>query len=477
MRTRMSASSLRTTIAFFLVCGGSVLAQNPPANSNPIPLTVPPGAPLHVALDKPVAIKRGGVRVEGHVVEPVYVFDKMVIPAGSKVLGRVSAVDAVSKKRRAMAIANGDFTPLRTAHFEFDTLVLSDGQRLPLQTAVSPGTPDVVHLTAGGEGKKKGRVQQAVDQAKQQAKQREHEAVQEIKAPGKAQRLKARILAELPYHRQVLPVGTEFTAELKAPLEFGSEQCPPQELAQMGGEIPPGSIVRARLLTSLSSARDHQGAPVEAMIAEPVFTSSHQLILPQGARLEGFVTKAVPARRLNRNGQLRFTFRRIQLPQPPAQAQTPPPPAAPRKVEASLQGVDVSRQANLKLDSEGGAHTVKSKTHYLAPAIDVLLATSSLDGFEGHHRIAQERVGAEEGAGGVGGAVRGGAGFGFVGSLVALVARSRPVSAGFAFYGAAWSVYSRVVARGSDVVFTRNTPMDIRFGTHEEKAAARGASR
>ncbi len=467
MRTRMSASSLRTVIAFFLVCAGTVFAQDQPANSDPIPLTVPSGAPLHVALDKPVGIKHGGVGIEGHVVEPVYVFDKMVIPAGSKVLGRVTAVDAVSKKRRAMAIANGDFTPLRTAHFEFDTLVLKDGEHLPLQTAVSPGTPDVVHLTAGGEGKKKGRVKQAVDQAKQQAKEREHEAVQEIKAPGKVQRLKARILAELPYHRQVLPMGAQFTAELKAPLGFGSEQCPPQELAQMGSEIPPGSVVRARLLTALSSARAHQGARVEAMIAEPVFSSNHQLILPQGARLEGFVTKAVPARRLNRNGQLRFTFRQIQLPQA----------AAPRKVEASLQGVDVSRDAHMKLDSEGGAHTVKSKTHYLAPAIDVLLATSSLDGLEGHHRIAQERVGAEEGAGGVGGAVRGGAGFGFVGSLIALVARSRPVSAGFAFYGAAWSVYSHVVARGSDVVFPRNTPMDIRFGTHEEKATARGASR
>ena len=475
MRARMSWGSLGIVLAFLLGCEGSALAQDQPVNPDPIPLTVPSGAPLHVALDKRVPIKKAGVPLEGHVVEPVYVFDKMVIPAGSKVLGHVTAVDGVSKKRRAMAIANGDFTPLRTAHFDFDTLVLKDGKRVPLQTAVSPGTSNVVHLTAGAEGKKKGRVQQAVNQAREQVKQREHEAIQEVKAPGKAQRLKARILAELPYRRQVLPAGTQFTAELKSPLEFGNEQCALQELAHLGGEIPPGSIVRARLLTSLSSAKDHQGAPVEAVISEPVFSSNHQLILPQGARLKGVVTKAVPARRLNRNGQLRFTFRQIQLPQTQVQAQTPPPPASPRKVEASLQGVDVSRDAHLKLDTEGGAHSVKSKTHYLLPAIDVLLAMTSTD-FDAHNRVVQERAaGTGDAAGGLGGAVRGGAGFGFVGSLIALAARSTPVTAAFAFYGAGCSVYSHVIARGSNVVFPKNTPMDIRFGTHQEKASPRAS--
>ncbi len=474
MCARMSRGSLGIAIAFMLGCEGAALAQDQLASPDPISLTVPSGAPLHVALDKRVPIKKAGVPIEAHVVEPVYVFDKMVIPAGSKVLGRVTAVDAVSKKRRAMAIANGDFTPLRVAHFDFDTLVLKDGKRLPLQTTVSPGTPNVVHLTAGGEGKKKGRVQQAVTQAREQVKQREHEAIQEVKAPGKVQRLKAAVLAELPYRRQVLPAGTQFTAELKSPLEFGSEPCAPQELAHLGGEIPPGSIVRVRLLTPLSSAKNHQGAPVEAVISEPVFSSNHQLILPQGARLEGVVTKAVPARRLNRNGQLRFTFRQIQLPQAQVQVQTPPP-TSPRKVEASLQGVDVSRDAHLKLDTEGGAHSVKSKTHYLHPAIDVLLAMTSTD-FDAHNRVVQERAaGTGDAAGGLGGAVRGGAGFGFVGSLIALAARSTPVTAAFAFYGACSSVYSHVIARGSNVVFPKNTPMDIRFGTHQGRNSPRAS--
>lgn len=62
--------------------------------------------------------------------------------------------------------------------------------------------------------------------------------------------------------------------------------------------------------------------------------------------------------------------------------------------------------------------------------------------------------------------MRGGAGFGLVGSVIGMLAHYRPISAGFAFYGAGLSVYTHVVARGNDVVFAKNTPMEIRFGTH-----------
>jgi len=73
-----------------------------------------------------------------------------------------------------------------------------------------------------------------------------------------------------------------------------------------------------------------------------------------------------------------------------------------------------------------------------------------------------------------GGVVRGGAGFGLVGSVVGLVAHYRPVSACFAFYGAGWSVYTHVVARGNNVVFPKNTPMEIRFGTHGGQKSPQG---
>jgi hypothetical protein len=77
-----------------------------------------------------------------------------------------------------------------------------------------------------------------------------------------------------------------------------------------------------------------------------------------------------------------------------------------------------------------------------------------------------------------GGAVRGGAGFGLVGSVIGLAAHYRPVSAAFAICGASWSVYSHIAARGTDVVLPKNTPVEIRFGTHEGSASpvAKGKS-
>jgi hypothetical protein len=166
--------------------------------------------------------------------------------------------------------------------------------------------------------------------------------------------------------------------------------------------------------------------------------------------------EAVPARLFGRNGQLRFTFRQLEL-----------TPGATRKVEASLQGIDADSGSHLELDAEGGAHAVTPKTNYIMPAIDVFLAATSLDLDEGrgiHAGVAGQ--GADYGGAGI----RGGASLGLVGAVASLLAHSRPVSAGFAFYGAGWAVYSRFVARGVDVIFPKNTPMEIRFGTHDGSA-------
>ena len=68
-----------------------------------------------------------------------------------------------------------------------------------------------------------------------------------------------------------------------------------------------------------------------------------------------------------------------------------------------------------------------------------------------------------------GATMRGAAGFGLVGRVVFLLAGCHPVSAGFTFYGMGWSVYSHAVARGSEVTFVRNNPMEIRFATDEAR--------
>jgi type IV secretory pathway VirB10-like protein len=422
------------------------------ATAQSVPLTVQPGTALDIALKKPVRVKSAGTPVEGRLENPIYVFDRIVIPAGSQVQGRVASVEHISKGRRALAIANGDFTPFRKANVEFDAVILPDGSKIPLQTTVSEGVPDVVHLSAGGNDKKKGRVSTTVSQAEQSAKQQAHQAMDEIKAPGKWSRLKAAMLAELPYRRQSLPIGTRFTAELTRPLDFGSTEPRPGELAPLGTQIPPGNIVHVLLLTELSSATDRVGAPVRAVVSEPVF-SSNGLVLPAGATLQGSVTQVTPARQLHRNGKLRFSFRQVDV-----------TGDQPRRVEATLEGIDASAGAHMKLDDEGGASAVTPKTNMIAPAIDVVLASTSLDGLDPHRRLHPHF---HQGPDTLGGSLRGGAGFGLVGSLIGLAAHYRPVSATFAFYGAGWSVYTHFLARGTDVVFAKDTPMEIGFGTHQ----------
>jgi hypothetical protein len=146
-------------------------AEDRPTDLGALPLTVQVGAPLHIVLTKKVPVKHAGVPVEGKVIENVYVFDHLVIPAGSRVMGQVTKVDNAPRKDRALAIANGNFTPMRHAHVDFNTLVEADGKRIALQTNVLQGAPSMVHMVAGENEKKKpgrGRDQQC-DRAGQDA--------------------------------------------------------------------------------------------------------------------------------------------------------------------------------------------------------------------------------------------------------------------------------------------------------------------
>jgi hypothetical protein len=53
-------------------------------------LTISVGTPLKVALDQEVRIRKIGQPVQGKVIEPVYAFDKLVVPAGSEVNGEIA---------------------------------------------------------------------------------------------------------------------------------------------------------------------------------------------------------------------------------------------------------------------------------------------------------------------------------------------------------------------------------------------------
>src|SRR5579885_785044 len=88
-----------------------------------VALTVPAGTPLRLYVTNRFS-KRAGAPVSAKVLEPVYAFDREVIPAGAVVMGRVSRTMRVGGWARISAMLNGDFTPLRVSRVEFTSLAL-----------------------------------------------------------------------------------------------------------------------------------------------------------------------------------------------------------------------------------------------------------------------------------------------------------------------------------------------------------------
>ncbi len=425
-------------------------AQPPPPQT--VALTVAKGSPLQVALDREVRIRKVGQPVHGRIVEPVYAFDRIVVPVGSEIIGKVTKIGTLSGGKRTQAALNADFTPRRKVEFGFDELVLKDGRRFPLHTSVTPGSGQVIQfVTAANEKAKKNivndKASQKVNETKQQAHQEWDNAMKQLKTPGKMRRLERYGEVQLPVHRQYIPAGTVYFAELQDPLNFGSEVITVPMASSIGSALPEGSVVHARLVTPLSSATSHKGQDVEAVLSQPLMDGD-RLILPQGSRLKGTVKQAEPARRLKRNGQLRIAFSELV-----------PPDGIEQKIVSTLQGVQAGKNANVKLDSEGGAEATTSKSRYLATAVSVAIAG---EGIVGDNWLSADNAGGQT----VGGA----SGFKVVGLVVGALARSRAFGITMGAYGGAASIYTHFIARGREVEFPKNTAMQIGIGTREANA-------
>jgi hypothetical protein len=389
----------------------------------------------------------------------VYAFDKLLIPMGTVVNGKVSAIEGVPKKTRTLEAMDGNFSPVRSVHVQFDELVMGDGRHVALQTVASPAPNGVLRFVSANEKtEKKNKVEDAaskkVSATRQEIRRQWSELQKQIHEPGKMHKLKRMAVAQLPVHPQYIDAGTSFNADLQQPLDFGTEAVKPEELANIGAPPPTGSVVHARLVTPLSSATAKKGDEVEALITEPLVVSDH-LILPEGSVIKGSVMQVQRARRLARNGQLRILFHEVA-----------PPNGLEQRVETSLEGVAVAKGEHLKLDAEGGAQVTTPRTRYLTTGIQVMLAVSQASPGD---RDAG-RGGASGGEAGSS-AANGASGFRFVGMIVGLAAHSRVVSAGFGGYGAATSIYYHFLARGRDVVYPKDMAMVIGLGTREGKAA------
>ena len=75
-----------------------------------IALTVDQDFPLQLTLTEPLHFKQNE-SVRARIVEPVYAFDREVIPAGTEVEGRITGFQKVGKWKRISTMVGGDFTP------------------------------------------------------------------------------------------------------------------------------------------------------------------------------------------------------------------------------------------------------------------------------------------------------------------------------------------------------------------------------
>jgi hypothetical protein len=426
----------------------SLRAQDAAPPNDSIPLSVPKGTAIQVVLLKELRIQKVGQSVQGRVAEPIYAFDKLVVPVGAEVTGQISQLQNVSGGKRTLDALNADFTPSRKVQIEFNDLQLADGRHIPIHTTVTPGSGQVIQfVTNSGDKKKtvKDTASEKAEQAKEDAKRQWDAAMKQVHEPGKFHKIERYAVAQLPVHPQYIDAGTVYFAELEEPLDFGTEPLTPEMAVSLTAAPPPGSSVHVRLLTALSSGTAQQGQDVEAVLSQPLF-DGNRVILPQGSRLKGSVVQVRPARRLSRNGQLRIVFHELVLPD-----------GVEQKVETTLAGVQAGKGQDVKLDAEGGAEANTPKTRYLATGISVMLALASA------HTDADSRTG--DVGGNTSNRAAGGAnGFKLIGLAMGIFVHSQPLGMAMGAYGASSSIYAHFIARGHELVFPKNTAMEVAIG-------------
>jgi hypothetical protein len=433
---------IRTAGPFAMILTALLAIEARPqtARSFAVALTVPIGTPLQVGLDSEVRVRRVGQPLQGHLMQPVYAFDRLVLPLGTEVRGHISNIGKPSGRQLTWSILNADFSPPRPIEVSFDEIVPADGKPLPLHVAVVPGSGQVIRLVDSGSTKNGGS-QNAFSAKMDEAKQEWRLAMQQIKQPDKMHRALRLGVAQLPIHPQYIDAGTLYNAELQEPLNFGSEDVKEQTLKSIGTPPPPGSLVRASLLTPLDSGTAKQGDTVQAVASKPLFDGD-RLILPQGTLLNGSVLQVRPARHLKHNGQLRIGFHELVLPGGSA-----------FRVETTLAGIQAGQTDNL--DQEGAAKATTPKSRYVTTGIAVSLA---MVGSGSPH---------DEGAA-TGPAAGGAVAFRLVGIIVGLAVRSHTLAILMSAYGGSRSIYMNFFSRGRNITFPRYTTMDIGISSRTE---------
>lgn len=440
LRRAQLASCYFAFASFVSLLSGSLQAQ---VRS----IQIPTATPLSVQLPQHVPMK-AGEPLEGRLLYPVYVENRIALPAGIVLRGTVMQLDS-DRSRRIRSRLRGDFTPFHIPVVNFEQLVLPDGTVQPIASDSAKDGVPILRLSPPPAKPKGSFIRRQIADEKQRLK----DTAALFTKPGRGDRLVQFIYTQLPYHPERIETATSWTVELAQPLDLklqngksanSEDPLNPGDSKQTSKAKPDAATtpapdretewrLRANLQQTISSANEKPGNTFQAVVAEPVFNTNHVLEVPEGSVLVGEITRVKPARSFGRQGKLRFRFRELRFPSGFAQP-----------VEGTLAGADSDKSANLQMDSEGGVQP-KSQNRVIVPLVLTLLAGRALD---------------DDGSAAAHGAVASN-GFGIVGRVVGIMASSRNVAAGIGIYGAALSFYDLWLARGHDVVFVKNTRIEI----------------
>jgi hypothetical protein len=388
---------------------------------------------MRVQLDSSTKVKRGNV-ISGHVIEPLYENNQLIVPNGTSVTGQIVHIRPSAKKKRLAALSQGDFSPLHDATIHFDKLTLADGEAMPISSLPANESQKLLRFHSSAAGKHVSFFHRLWNSFVDERKN----AVNSITAPGKVARVKQYISAQLPYHSEMLQEGSQYDVMLLKLPESSREESKILREKDLKPNLLSNSakVVRARLQTDISSRTAKQDQTVMATVTEPVIDSTGQIDIPQGAQLRGRVLRVQRARKFGRNGTLRFTFDRLEFTR---NMQT--------RVTGVPTAVDSAVNQHLNLDAEGGVKPDNDKG-IVAPLVMSLLAASALH--EDEASIAHAATASN--------------GFGLIVRVAATASGSNTVGGVIGAISAARTIYSRFLAHGHDVTFPRNSEIEVELG-------------
>jgi hypothetical protein len=443
LSSRFTLALASSVLALAALAGAQTLERRPPPKPDKPATSPPPQAPVTTepVLPKGTSMQvelirqypmKAGETIEARLMHPIYSQGKLAVLQNTPLKGRVIELQP-DQKTRWHGRLRGDFTPFHTVQVQFEELMLPTGDVAISSTPAEDGAP-VLHLSAPGASRK----QSFISRHWAQAKSNLHDRVAYFTAPGLGDRALQLLYHQLPYHPERIDAHTAWSFELTSPLDLPAPPLAAEAAPATPVPAPaPGKseiwAVNATLSRDLTSATAKPGDPVEALVVEPVFDRDKQLVVPQGSTLIGKVSTAKAAKSFGRNGKLRFTFQQVRFPE-----------GYNREVEGALAGAATEKTQNLSLDAEGTI-SPRNQGSAIAPLLLTLLAGRALD--EDGNLTGQTGVASN--------------GFGLVGRIVGVAVGNRNLAAGLGYYAAALSFYDNFLHSGRDVVFARDTRIEI----------------